>query len=192
MLSNLYFKSYTIILYEEPEGSPRPRFRFINRANAANMNLANSNFVHVYSPTGYDDNKFMKRLVEEQELAEYNHLLATPCNVYIRTFHKIPSYYSAVDKILCEIGLIRPISKPDWDNIEKKYSDMFNSNIWLDDIMVVDGSISKYYSCLPRVEIDINYLNMVYSKQQYQAITKRADYSESIGLQYFNKEDYVL
>lgn len=188
MIDSLYYRSFQIVLYEEPEGSPRPRFRLVNRRNAANMSLANSNFVQVYSPTGYDDNRYMRLLLTQEQVNDYNNLLATPCDIRIRTYHRTPSVYNATDKILAEIGLHRPIAKPDWDNIEKKYSDMFNHNIWLDDIMVLDGSISKYYSCLPRVEIDLYYLNMVYNKHQYNQIIKRADYQDSIGLQYFNNK----
>ena len=44
------------------------------------------------------------------------------------------------------------------DNIGKKYSDMFNSNIWLDDKLVISGTVNKFLSELPRVEIYVRYL----------------------------------
>ena len=102
---------------------------------------------------------------------------------------KTPTSYNKQDTILAEIGLIRPIFKPDFDNIAKKYSDMFNANVWLDDTLVVDGSVHKYYSVLPRIEIRIRYLNMLYNKQQYNAITNRVDFDQSTDLSYFQRRE---
>lgn len=96
---------------------------------------------------------------------------------------KTPSSYNRVDTILAEMGLHRPITKPDFDNIAKKYSDMFNKNVWLDDTLVVDGAIHKYYSILPRVEIRLKYLNMLYNSHQYRSMTSRIE--DSTSIEYF-------
>ena len=164
MIDRLSYNEFFIVLYEEPEGSPRPRFRLVNRKNLANSAMTNSQFVHVYSITGAEDNKFMNRLVTEQDLMPLNQLICTPCNIVFDAFIKTPSAFNRVDTFLSEIGIIRPIPKPDWDNIGKKYSDMYNSNIWLDDSLVISGTVNKYYSILPRVEIHLRYLNMLYNK----------------------------
>lgn len=185
MLNSLYYKDILIVLYEEPEGSPRPRFRLVNRKNLVNMAMANPNFIHVYSPTGAQDNLYMKRLVSDKEFIELEQLLCTPCNVEYITYHKTPSSFSKTDTFLAEIGIIRPLSKPDWDNIGKKYSDMSNKNIWLDDIFVIDGTVRKFYSILPRIEIRLRYMNMVYNKYQYNIITNRADFTDNMTLEYF-------
>lgn len=171
MIQTLNTKEFKIVLYEEPEGSPRPRFRLINRKNIANMAMSANNFIHVYSPSGADDNRYMRRLVGD-ELLELNELIYTPCIINIDVFMKTLSVFNDADKYLCEIGLIRPITKPDWDNIGKKYSDMFNSNIWLDDTLVISGSVNRYYSMLPRVEINIQYMNMLYNKHQTKSMSK--------------------
>lgn len=184
MIQSLHYTDTNIILFEIPEGSPRPRFRLVNRQNLSNMALSNPNFVHVYSLTGYEDNVFMKRLMEDTEFAQLDQMICTPCVIDINAYVKTPSYLSKEDTILAEIGLQRPLTKPDWDNIEKKYSDMFNKNVWLDDTFVVDGAIHKYYSVLPRVEIRLRYLNMVYNKNQYNSIVKRVDFPGSVDLQY--------
>ena len=185
LLGALEYYDINVVLFEIPEGSPRPRFRLVNRQNLANMAIANPSFVHVYSITGAEDNKFMRRMVDAGELSQLDHLISTPCTIDISAFMKTPSSYNRQDTILAEIGLIRPIFKPDFDNIAKKYCDMFNANIWLDDTLVVDGSVHKYYSILPRVEIRIRYLNMLYNKQQYNAITNRVDFDQSTYLSYF-------
>ena len=42
MLNSLQFQEFFIVLYEEPEGTPRPRVRLVNRTNIANEAMANS------------------------------------------------------------------------------------------------------------------------------------------------------
>lgn len=186
MISQLTFTDTNIVLFEVPEGSPRPRFRLINRANLSNMALANPNFIHVYSLTGKEDNMFMKRLMSQEEFDALDSMICTPCTVDIYLFCKTPTYFNKEETILAEIGLERPLNKPDWDNAGKKYSDMFNANIWLDDTLVVDGAVHKYYSVLPRVEIRIRYLNMVYNRHQYRSTLNRVDYKDEYDLQYFH------
>ena len=187
MLGQLYYYDFNVILFEIPEGSPRPRFRLINRQNISNMAIMNPSFIHVYSITGAEDNKFMRRLIDAGELSQLDQLICTPCCIDINAYMKTPSSYNKEDTILAELGLHRPIFKPDFDNIAKKYSDMFNKNVWLDDTLVIDGSVHKYYSVLPRVEIRIRYLNMLYNRQQYNAITSRVDFNASTPLSYFQK-----
>ena len=189
MMDSLRYNTFTIVLFEVPEGSPRPRFRIVNRANIANMALANPNFVHVYSPTGHEDNSFMKRLITEGEFSQLNSLIYTPCTVEINAFMKTPSYYNKEQTILAEIGLDRPIGKPDWDNIGKKYCDMFNANVWLDDSLVVSGTVNKFFSVLPRIEIKLNYLNMLYNRHQYKSMLNRIDDINQVPT-YFNGGDF--
>ena len=185
MLNSLQYYDAMIVLFEVPEGSPRPRFRIVNRRNLANMAMANSEFVHVYSLTGHEDNVFMKRLMEKEEFDALDSMICTPCIIDIAAYFKTPSYFNKSQTILAEIGLERPITKPDWDNAAKKYSDMFNANVWLDDTLVIDGSIHRYYSVLPRVEIRLRYLNMLYNNHQYKSIVNRTDYREDYGVDYF-------
>jgi Holliday junction resolvase RusA-like endonuclease len=154
----------------------------------ANQALSNPNFVHVYSLTGKEDNMFMKRLINQNDFMEIQTLLYTPCDVDFSLFIKTPSTFSRTDKMLSEIGLIRPIVKPDWDNGGKKYSDMFNNNVWLDDNLVIDGTVRKFYSILSRVEIKLKYMNMLYNKYQYNSISSRMN---DPNLNYFGGDNHV-
>lgn len=179
MLNNLFFYECKIQqLFEEPEGSCRPRFRVLTKSNF-NRQAIGSSFVHVYTPHAAEDHRYMKQLCDE-ELFQLDHLINTPCICRYDAFYKTPSSYNGSDTILAEIGLIRPpIQKPDWDNLGKKYCDMYNHNVWLDDALVFDGEVHKYYSILPRIEITLKYLNTVYTKQQYRQIINRKDYDGS-------------
>lgn len=187
ILNSMYYKSLKICLYEEPEGTPRPRARLINRYNILDESKADSNFIQIYSITGKADNMYMKKLVSQNDYLEANELIYTPCDVCVNVYFKPPSSFTINDLFLAEIGLIRPIKKPDWDNIGKKYSDMYNGNIWLDDDLVIDGQVRKWYSILPRVEIDLKYTNMLFNKSQYNQMKSRL--SEDININYWGNEN---
>ena len=192
MIDNLYLYDYQIIqLLEEPEGSKRPRFRLVNRKNLCVEALSNSQFVHVYTPSAKDDNMYMRRLMDD-EIVQLQGFVNTPCVIDYTAYLRTPSYFDIADTFLSEIGLIRPsIDKPDWDNIGKKYCDMYNHNVWLDDSMVIDGSVHKYYSILPRIEIKLRFMNAIYNKKILNKIIGRKDYDGS-PIRYLDREGKVL
>lgn len=191
MLSNLFFYDYNVIeLLEEPEGASRPRVRIL-RVNYNKLAIQDRTMVHVYVPGASEDHQYMRRLVDE-ELNQLDNLITTPCDIEYNIFIKTPRAASITDTFLCEIGLIRPpFCKPDWDNLGKKYSDMFNQNIWLDDTLVIDGSVHKYYSILPRVEIKLRYLNCIYTKSFYNMVINRKGF-DNFELQYLNGKGELI
>lgn len=193
MLNNLFYYDMNIVsLYEIPEGTGRPRFRLINRKNYNMEAISNGNFVHVYTIGAKDDFLYMQRMVNEGELMQLSGLVCTPCIMDYYAYFPTPSSYSDIDKCLAEIGLIRPsLAKPDWDNIGKKYCDMYNYNIWLDDATVNDGYVHKYYSILPRIEIRMRYLNCVYNRNQYNNIIRRKNY-DGCQLSYLDSKGVLV
>ena len=190
VLSNIFYYDYNIIeLLEEPEGASRPRVRVL-RSNYNRLAMSNQ-LIHVYVPGASEDHRYMRKLVDT-ELIQLDGLITTPCNIEYNVYLKTPSNTNIVDKFMCEIGLFRPpYSKPDWDNIAKKYCDMFNYNIWMDDSLVIDGSVHKYYSILPRVEIKLRYLNCVYTKNFFNAMISRNGYGNQ-ELHYLNSKGELI
>ena len=188
MIRNMqYIDLKVVVLYEEPEGAQRPR-HVVTKSNF-NKLAKISDFVRVYSPNAASDSQYMRRLVG-QELDGLDQFIYTPCQASYNAYLKTPSHYSINNVFLAEIGLDRPgLNKPDWDNIGKKYCDMYNSNVWLDDTLVVDGEVHKYFSILPRVEINIRYLNCVYNKYQYNSIKKKIGDRE---LHYINNKGELI
>lgn len=184
MIEQLNFKDYLIILYEIPEGAVRPRARRINKSNVISNAINNPGFIQVYSPNAASDRVYLQRLLSTEDFAQFNQLIYTPCSIEFNAYFQTPKVFNATDTYLAELGCIRPICKPDFDNIEKKYADMYNGNVWLDDSLVIDGSIHKYYSILPRVEIKLRYLNMLFNKYQYNSILKRVE--EGTKVEYFD------
>lgn len=179
----LYYTTIRVVLNVVPEGAKRPRYRFVNRGNLINAAITDPGFIHVYSPGAAQNHEYMKRLVDS-EIVQLEHLICTPCDVRFRAYFPTPKSFNKIETFMAELGLNRHIYKPDWDNIGKLYSDMYNSNIWVDDALTVHGEVDKFYSILPRVEIDLSFLNAVYCKQQYEAIINRKDYNENMNLIY--------
>lgn len=183
-MNGLYYNQIKIILYQEPQGAKRPRYRVINRNNIITAAKLDPSFIHVYSPDALYNHDYMKRIVSDDDFNKISQLICTPCDVEYRAYFPTPKVYNRIETFIAEIGLDRPLVKPDFDNIEKVYADMYNSNIWLDDVLTIRGVIDKFYSILPRVEIDLNYLNAVYNKKQYNSIINRKDFTEDMNLSY--------
>ena len=55
----------------------------------------------------------------------------------------------------------------------------------IDDIVVVDAIIRKYYSVLPRIEIDLKYSNQLCNYHQYKSMIKRKDFNKNMKVSYF-------
>lgn len=176
MLQQMYYMpELFVVIYEIPEGSPRPRARFVKSKGNNILANARSNpgFIQVYSITGAADKKFMQEFKTNSDFDFLESLIYTPCSVKYDAYFKTPSIFNSKEKMLAELGMIRPLSKPDFDNVEKKYSDMYTGNIWVDDSIVIESNFNKYYSELPRIEITLRYMNMLYNKYQYKSVSKR-------------------
>ena len=183
-INTTYYKTLNLVFYEIPEYTPRPRARIINRAGVINAATGNNSFIQVYSITGRQNREYME-MYTKQNLSELEQLLCTPCDIEYNTYFPTPSYYNKTQIFLAEIGLDRPIIKPDFDNIEKSYADAFTGNIWIDDIVVVDASFHKYYSVLPRVEIILKYSNQLCNNHQYKSMINRKDFTNEMNVDYF-------
>ena len=183
-INTTYYKTLNLVFYEIPEYTPRPRARIINRAGVINAATGNNSFIQVYSITGRQNREYME-MYTKQNLSELEQLLCTPCDIEYNTYFPTPSYYNKTQIFLAEIGLDRPMIKPDFDNIEKSYADAFTGNIWIDDIVVVDASFHKYYSVLPRVEIILKYSNQLCNNHQYKSMINRKDFTNEMNVDYF-------
>ena len=90
MLCSLFYHDIDLVLYQLPEGTPRPRFRLVNRSNFVDCAISNSQFVHVYNLYAKDDNMYMNRMVDH-EIKSLEQLICTPINVVFNVFF---SYFS--------------------------------------------------------------------------------------------------
>ena len=139
-INRIEWKRETFTIYLLPKATPRPR------------STSNGSFFYV---KGAKDNKtFFRKEVDKMDLP----FITTPCRFKCISYLPIPKSMKPVDQLLAEYGFIRPISKPDFDNLAKTYADMITDVILSDDSLVVDGYSSKYYSWKPRIEITIEYM----------------------------------
>lgn len=186
MMFNMVYYDYMIIEYDIPRIKPRPRSRIIHRKNYMDVAAANPMMVHVYSPHARDDMNSMHRLIGD-ELEALHLFIQTPCTVVLNCYEKTPEAFTVTDKFLCELGILPSISHNDGDNYLKCASDRLNTNLWLDDSLVVSATVNKFYSILPREEIFIKYLNVIPNKNQYKAVTNRKDFNPDYQVDYLDK-----
>jgi Holliday junction resolvase RusA-like endonuclease len=129
--------SYTIYLV--PKATPRPR-------------LGKGGVFYVKGSK--NNKKLMERYIKEQDI----NLITTSVKFNCITYYPIPKSMNIIEKILSELGFIRPLTKPDWDNVAKAYCDMIIGYLIYDDSQIIEGSSSKYYSSKPRIEIELEYM----------------------------------
>lgn len=87
--------------------------------------------------------------------------LTGPLVLGVKVFLPIPNSWSRVKKEKALSGELRPLSKPDLDNLIKNIKDCLSQmRYWEDDKLVVEygAETGKYYSDMPRWEIEIREL----------------------------------
>ena len=75
----------------------------------------------------------------------------------VDAFMPIPQSWSAKRQRMAIAGLIRPTTRPDFDNILKTL-DAFNQVVWTDDARVVEVQFAKHYSERPRLVVTVEAL----------------------------------
>lgn len=110
-----------------------------------------------YVKDASDNNELFKTFIEE--CTDINFTVTTPTKLYCDIFLPTPTGMNKFEKILSELKLIYAISRPDWDNLGKTYSDMIQGFFLLDDSLIVDGNVRKFYSTKPRIEIHLEFMD---------------------------------
>lgn len=126
-----------LTIYLEPYSTPRPRYN--HKTNS------------FYVKGAKEHKEVMKNMIKD-----FN-IIYTSTKIIIKTYELPPiKSLKPHELLLAEMGKIRPYTK-DWDNIGKTYSDMIQGYILLNDNLIVDGRVQKFYSILPRIGILIEY-----------------------------------
>lgn len=155
---HIEWKTVNIIVNLVPKSTPRPRY---------------SGTTHSFYVKGAADNrKRFRKFMEESGLEP----ILTPMKISITSYLPIPSGMNKLEKLLAEMRLIRPISKPDWDNLGKTYSDMIQEKLILDDALIIEGISRKFYSLKPRIEVSISYMtefDSVYNEDKIDKMMRK-------------------
>jgi len=73
----------------------------------------------------------------------------------ISAYYEIPASASKKKKGEMASNAIRPTKKPDLDNVFKVIADSLNQIAYRDDAQIVDATVNKYFSDVPRVVVVI-------------------------------------
>lgn len=137
---HIQWNHLSFTLYIVPKGTPRPRQ---GRGN------------HFYVKGAADHKAFFKEFYSSWK---HQPKIITACKVKTISYLPIPRTMKRHEKLLAELGLIRPIVTPDFDNLIKTYCDMIQGTLLYNDALVIEGVSKKYYSVKPRVEFTIDYM----------------------------------
>ena len=130
----------------EPFGKQRPKFTAVGK------------FGRAYTPdktVNYET--YVKLTYNSLDLPKLEGQIAFGVSAY----YPIPKSTSQKKRNLMLSGAIRPTIKPDYDNIAKIISDALNGIAYDDDKQIVDARIKKFYSEIPRVEVEISKVSNV-------------------------------
>lgn len=161
-INNIPWKEVELTLNVVPKPSPRPRYSF--KTN------------HFYVMGAGENKKLIKEYIEESDI------IFTRTEFTIETYQPTPRSVMKNDEIyLAEMGMIRPIQDPDWDNLGKTYSDMIQGILLLNDNIISRGLVEKYFSVKPRVVIKIRYQSGFDSKFNEKKILNSRSYKKTFG-----------
>lgn len=78
-----------------------------------------------------------------------------PLRMTVKAEYLIPASAPKVKRAAMAKGEIRPVKKPDWDNVGKVVSDALNKLAYRDDTQIVECTVRKFYSERPRITVTI-------------------------------------
>lgn len=142
-ISQIKWLTREYVFYILPKATPRPR----------STTLKNGKMLF-YVKGASDHKQFLDYYLKDEDST----IITTPVKFDAKIYEPIPKAMGKLSTIIAEMGLIRPITKPDWDNLAKTYCDMIQGLIIKDDRLIIDGRLQKYYSIKPRIEIRLSYM----------------------------------
>ena len=130
----------TYIVYGEPVGKGRPRF------------ARRGKFTSTYTPQKTKTYEDEIRMMAKAAMGA-SEPLDTPMTVAIYIRVGIPASYSKQKRKDALAGIIKPMKKPDLDNVAKCFLDSMNEIVYLDDKQVVNLHVTKVYAETPAVQV---------------------------------------
>lgn len=133
----------TFTIPGEPKGKGRPRLGRSGHAYTPHDTASYENLVKVCFKDKYPDEAPIETGTEVECL--------------ILAFYGIPKSVSKKNREKMLDGQIRPVKKPDADNIIKIVCDALNGIAYHDDSQIVRVTLAKWYSDTPRVMCKLRY-----------------------------------
>ena len=136
-------KKVSFTMWKIVKPSPRPRFN------------GRGQYIKTYVPHAKDNGYWFAEFCKENELP----FIDTPCILNMTIYEKTPSSFSIKNKVLAELGVIRPWKRTgDFDNYAKGIADCIQHGMLADDCLVVESTQKLFYSIKPHADIEIIYL----------------------------------
>lgn len=123
----------------KPQGKARPRF---SRG-------------HAYTPDATKKYETMTAFLYRRAANGFSFDKETPISVTILVYFSVPKSASKKKKEVMLYGGIRPVRKPDADNIAKIILDALNGTAYHDDAQIVQLSVRKQYAENNSVEVTL-------------------------------------
>lgn len=127
----------------EPEGKGRPRFR------------RQGPYVQTYTPEATISYENLIKTEYHRQCNGFKFDASAQLDVRIMAYYGIPKSKSKKVKKMMEEHQLRPIKKPDADNVIKVVLDALNKIAFQDDTQVVDLQIRRFYSYDPKVIVTL-------------------------------------
>lgn len=113
-----------------------------------------SGYVRMYVPGAAEAGNWFEQFAKENDLP----FISTPCILNMNVYEKTPLSFSIKNKVLAELGIIRPWKRTgDFDNYAKGIADCIQHGMLADDCLVIESTQKLYYSIKPHAEIEITY-----------------------------------
>lgn len=139
-------KKVEFIVPGEPKGKGRPRV------------VTRNGFSKAYTPQETANYENLVRVEYELQTNRYKFSDGSFLAMRIDAYYPIPKSVSKKRRAMMVSGEIRPIKKPDADNIAKIFGDSLNMIAYKDDTQIVEFKCYKYYSDDPCVKVTITEL----------------------------------
>lgn len=129
----------------------------------------------MYEPHKSAEAKDTIRTLAIQEVQKSGWTIAhpeMPVMLIVRSYREIPSSKPAWFKKAAVMGLLPPLTKPDFDNTAKLAADALTGVVYHDDKQVFKHDYEAFYSDSPRIEIEVigYFINMGEIKEKAGAI----------------------
>lgn len=142
-IQGIKFKRVEFTMWRIVKPSARPR---VNHRGA---------YMRIYVPHARENGDWFQEFFKENNLPR----IETPCILNMKIYEKTPSSFSIKNKVLAELGVIRPWKRTgDFDNYAKGIADAIQHGMLKDDCLVIESTQKLYYSIKPHAEIEIKYM----------------------------------
>lgn len=162
-LKNIEWETITYIFYMVPKSTPRARY------NSSS---------HIFYVKDAKNHKMIFDSFKERH-SEMEVVISTPTMMSTRVYMETPKGMTKKEKLAAELELIHHVNAPDWDNLGKTYCDMVQKTLVSNDSIVCRADVEKFYSVLPRIEVDIKFMKSYDCRYNKRTVEGRKSFKEN-------------